>query len=378
MNTLCAVVSLLAGLQDGGLEYLEPDPGSGTSAAVVVRGSALAYTAQVLPVDPRGEVVGDGDPERQIATVLEGLSAALREVGADLDRAVRIHVYAARTDVLEKTRAVLARRFAGPAKPAATFVVTVLPHPKAVVAMDAVAAAAPGPAARRGRSAAVLPRGEIVFISGQTAPGELLPAARTTIEGLRATLDELGLTSSRVVQAKVFMRPIGEAAAIRSLFKDLWGADLPPLVFVEWTLGNPIEIELTAAGDAAPGAGADRLRFVSARGMKESPVFSHVVRANSETLIYTSGLTGQGDAEAQVRSIFRSLHGLLATPSSDFRHLAKATYYVTDEGTAAKLAEVRKELYNPARPPAASKAYVAGVGAEGKAVTIDMIAVTRH
>jgi len=107
-------------------------------------------------------------------------------------------------------------------------------------------------------------------------------------------------------------------------------------------------------------------------------VFSHVVRANSETLIYTSGLTGQGDAEAQVRSIFRSLHGLLATPSSDFRHLAKATYYVTDEGTAAKLAEVRKELYNPARPPAASKAYVAGVGAEGKAVTIDMIAVTRH
>ena len=220
MNTLSVVVSILAGLQDGGLEYLEPDPGSGTSAAVVVKGSALVYTAQILPVDPRGEMASDEDPERQIATVLEGLSAALREVGADLDRAVRIHVYASRSDILGKTRAVLARRFAGPAKPAAAFVLTALPHPKALVAMDAVAAVAPAPATRRGRSAAVLPRGEIVFISGQTAPGELLPAARATIEGLRATLDELGLTFSRVVQAKVFMRPIGEAAAIRSLFKD--------------------------------------------------------------------------------------------------------------------------------------------------------------
>ena len=56
------------------------------------------------------------------------------------------------------------------------------------------------------------------------------------------------------------------------------------------------------------------------------------------------------------------------------RHLAKATY-VTDELTSTKLNEIRREFYDPKRPPAASKSSVAGTGIEGRTLAIDLIAV---
>ena len=66
---------------------------------------------------------------------------------------------------------------------------------------------------------------------------------------------------------------------------------------------------------------------------------------------------------------------MLEKTGSDFRHLAKATYYVADDEASRKLGELRPKFYDPRRPPAASKAVVPGVGLAGKTVTLDMIAV---
>jgi enamine deaminase RidA (YjgF/YER057c/UK114 family) len=98
---------------------------------------------------------------------------------------------------------------------------------------------------------------------------------------------------------------------------------------------------------------------------------------NATKLIYFSGLyaTGAGDGAAQVGSIFDQLGKLLPQAGSDFRHLAKATYYVSDDDASNQLNAIRPKYYDPARPPAASKAPVAGVGARDRAITIDMIAV---
>jgi enamine deaminase RidA (YjgF/YER057c/UK114 family) len=62
---------------------------------------------------------------------------------------------------------------------------------------------------------------------------------------------------------------------------------------------------------------------------------------------------------------------------TDLDHLVKATYYVTDEETSSRLDVIRPKFYSPNRPPAASRAMVAGVGFPERSVTIDMIAVTR-
>ena len=108
-------------------------------------------------------------------------------------------------------------------------------------------------------------------------------------------------------------------------------------------------------------------------------LFRRVARINHGEIIYISGLYGEitGDAGVQVREIFRSLKGILQQSRSDFDHLVKATYYVSDNDAGNKLNDIRPQFYKPDRPPAASKAKVKSVGMPEKTVTLDMIAVTR-
>ena len=69
-----------------------------------------------------------------------------------------------------------------------------------------------------------------------------------------------------------------------------------------------------------------------------------------------------------------TLGKLLTASGSDFKHLVKATYYVSAEDASKALNESRPEYYEPQRPPAASKAVVKGVGRKGRTLTMDMIA----
>jgi enamine deaminase RidA (YjgF/YER057c/UK114 family) len=389
--TLAGLSFLLAArLQDPHLEYVEPDPSTGISKAVVVREAALAHTSQMFPVDESGRVEGIDDPDRQIERVFERLSLALKNAGSSLDRAVRIHVYAARTDVADRVRQAMARRWNGRAKPAATLVVGELALPGALVAMDAVGASSPEE--RRGRirsealgglpgtsHVAVLPAGPAVFVSGQAEKGSTLSeATRKTLEGLRKSLASVGLGDDEVVQVKAFFHPISDASLVEKEIAGFYGnRSVPPIVLVEWTLDPPIEIELVVAGTRSE-KGTDPLRFLTPPGVEASPLYSRIVWVDRGSLVYVSGLYGNGDPEGQVRGAFASLKEVLGKAGVDFRHLVKATYYVTDDPTTSLLKKVRGELYDPARPPGASKAGARGVGAGGKSILIDMIGVSQR
>jgi enamine deaminase RidA (YjgF/YER057c/UK114 family) len=154
------------------------------------------------------------------------------------------------------------------------------------------------------------------------------------------------------------------------------GNGVPPLTLVEWRSGptQPIEIELVAAGREP---GRPPIEYLTPPALKASPLFSRVARVNSGPLIYVSGLHGPSGATgaAQVEAIFETLGTVLADAGSDFHHLAKATYYISDGNSSRALNDLRPRYYDPDRPPAASKAVVPGVGAEGRTVTLDMIAV---
>ena len=104
-----------------------------------------------------------------------------------------------------------------------------------------------------------------------------------------------------------------------------------------------------------------------------------MARVAAGPTIYISGLYGDSlaNGEAEIREIFANLGTLLNKTGSDFRHLAKATYYVSTNEASVKLGTIRPEFYDPQRPPAASKAPVAGTGREGRTITLDMIAVPR-
>jgi len=230
--------------------------------------------------------------------------------------------------------------------------------------------------------AASAPTGTIVYISGMADTNSLADATRITLGKLMSALGHLGLTKSDVIQLKAFFQPMSQAAVVRKAIVDFYGGIAPPTVFVEWISpapNPPIEIELIAAGKSDSTNDSQSVVFLTPPGTSSTKVFSRVAKVNRGKIIFISGLYGMNarDGEGEVREIFQSLDKILKSTGSDFEHLVKATYYVSDDVAGNKLNDIRPEFFNPLRPPAASKAKVRGVGVPDKTVTLDMIAVTK-
>jgi enamine deaminase RidA (YjgF/YER057c/UK114 family) len=372
------------------LQYVEPDSKTGSSAAVVVGDQPLVHTTQLLPSGSET----DTNATEQIRELLDRLDRLLRSAKSGLDRTVKLNVYVSKREVIALVRSELARRFAGEHKPAVAFVVTPLPNSGATVAVDAVATTSvdPGRAVRISRlstnqesdgtnhAVSIVPAGTRIYVSGQAARSEsLAEATRGTLEQLHETLKFLGRRPDDILQVKCFLQPMEEAAVVQAEIKRFFGTRLvPPVSLVEWQSGStvPIEIEIVAFG------GANRtgpvVEYLTPPGMKASPVFSLVTRINHSKSIYVSGLYPAEESDEtipEVEQLFSSLDRILKKSGSDLRHLVKATYYVSADHTSKSLNELRPKYYDPARPPAASKAKVADVGQLGAGITIDMIAV---
>lgn len=376
------------------LEYVGENAQAGLAAAVVVQGYALAHTAQILPLDHRGQLVGDGSVDAQLAQALFNLEAALAAVGSGSEHLVKLNFYVDGPKTASAARKMLSKRFPAPVRPALSWVSTRLPHPKAMLALDAVAAV-PGDGPRAvvrsdgwtqpgqedaAGGVAVLPRGQCVYVSGQAEQGDLPAATARTLESLLKTIGCLGLDAGHVVHVKAFLTPMEQAEIVRQqVAKAFAGQKPPPLTLVEWSSNLPIEIELIAFAPAGPAAESrDTASYFTPPGVKPSPVSSRVARVHGGKRIYVSGLFAQkaGDGEAQVRDLFASLQNTLQIAGGDLRHLVKATYYCSDNEANEMLNKVRPEFYDPQRPPAASQAPVRGVAVADRSVTMDLIAVT--
>lgn len=389
----CAALAGYAAAQDAAgpsVRYLPLDAPAGMSQAVVVQGMPLVYTRQLLPLDREGRLVGEGSADEQIEQVLANLEAVLDAAGSGLLHLVRLNVYALSHKTADRVRELLRKRLDPTVRPAITAVLTPLGHRKALVAVDAVAVAAdkgstltlvrcPSVAGDKDcADAAVLPRGGVAYLSGVPATGGLTTSAvAQSLSALSRTLAQLKLSPANVVQVKVFLAPASSAEEVlREIKKHFPGRLTPPVVFVEWLASAPVEIEWVAQlppGDK-PGEG---LQYYTPPGVRPSPAFSRVALVRAPRQIFISGLSprGEGTIGAQTRDVFRQLQRILGETGSDMGHLAKATYYVSEDNAAHALDKVRPEFLDPQRPPAASKIMVHGVGQPRRTLTIDMIAV---
>jgi enamine deaminase RidA (YjgF/YER057c/UK114 family) len=389
--TLALAIGSIATASQPSVRHVRPHPDQGVSAAVVVPAeTALVFSTQVVGPESEGQA---GPPDRVVAGVFDRLDAMLRAGGSGLDRSVRLHVVLGKPDLVPVVHQHLAERFADRDAPALTVVEGALPRPGAWIAADAVATTDAQPPAGliawpevpRGKAAgqiagaplAVLPSGPRVFIAGQAEPADdLATATRKTLESLAATLEHLGLGTEQVVQLKAFYLPPESADVVeREVAAFFEGARVPPLVLVEWESNLPIEIELVAT---APEPGSDRvIDYLATPSLPASPVYSRVARVNRGDLVFLSGLFGAEGTSgaAQVEAIFDAMIAVLGESGSDLDHLAKATYYVSEDDSSRALNDLRPNYYDPKRPPAASKAQVPGVGIEGYSITVDMIAV---
>jgi enamine deaminase RidA (YjgF/YER057c/UK114 family) len=371
------------------------EPATGGAKAVLVSGYDLIHLTQLLPLDASGQLVGAGDAARQLQQLSANLRQAVEQCGSDMGRLVKLNVYVANSTVADGIRDRFQRLDADAPRPAMSLVVTPLPHPEAMIAVDAVVAARSADATevrRMGKAsdvggrldhvAVVMPHGNRVYISGQAERGDgtLADATRQTLASLGRTLDFLGLRKSDVIQVKSFLTPMSGIEEVEQEMVRFFGAgQVPAVAVVEWESTLPIEIELVvSAHHTARGLDPHEvIEFLTPPGMTASPIYSRVARVVGPSSIYTTGIFAEGkdlSGEEEVTSAFEQLKAILEETGSDLQHLAKATYYVANNETSDELNRLRPNYYHPERPPAASKAMIAGTGRDGVWMTIDLIA----
>jgi enamine deaminase RidA (YjgF/YER057c/UK114 family) len=114
-------------------------PPVGYTHVVEVQPGRVAYISGQVSVDPKGQIVGDGDIVAQARQVMENLKSALAGLGVGFDSVIKLNYYAVDVSRLAEIRAVRDEYLKGP--PASTFVgVTALARPEFLIEVEAVVA----------------------------------------------------------------------------------------------------------------------------------------------------------------------------------------------------------------------------------------------
>jgi len=245
--------------EDSAIKHIGSSKATGSSLAVVVDEVSLAHTTQFLPLDKNGELVGKGNLTRQVSQIFDNISAALKEANSRIDNVVKINVCITQSDLMSKVQNQLSVYFKTGKKPAISFVVGNLSNADALLAMDVIATSTlrNEKAVKYFRSdvlfsnsmmshVSVLPRGSVVYVSGQAVKGDLAEATRGTLKQLEETLGHLGLKKEHIIQIKSFFSPASDVKLVEKEMAGFFsGGTIPPLVYIDWLSKDPvIEIKL--------------------------------------------------------------------------------------------------------------------------------------
>ena len=390
-NTLMTVFFLaMTGIVSAEVTYLKSSAKTGSSLCVIVKDNVLAHTSQVTAIDIHGGLVPPANASDQTALVLKNLNYLLKKVNSNLKQLVKLNIYVARADLVQEVQNRIAQELKQSSQPACMYVVTQLSTPGALVAIDAIAATGSSEKMSKakifndgvsGFRVALLPAGRTAYISGQAVKaGTLAESTKKTMEELFQTLKFLGGTPANIIHVKAFLTPMNEAIESRQVIDGFFPVNRkPPVSLVEWFSSLPIEIEMIVAlpGETPTSRPEETVVYKTPTGMKASPVFSRAAIAEVSDRIYVSGITAKkpGNNDERIRSVFNQLKSIVGEAGSDMRHLAKATYYVSENEISGDFGKIRKDYYDPQRPPAASKATIKSVGIPNRILVVDMIAV---
>ena len=364
---------------DGPVRRSGVNPVTGMSQVVVTGEIALWYTSRIVAApDSSGQRV-KGVVE-QTHAVLRQLDDQLGQLNLGDPQVVRLNVTVVSEDAGAQVRSVLEDYYPGERRPVVTLTGGQMPESDVLISMDAVGVLGDPLSATKPDLAGLgtaCPAGPKVFISGKAAQGNLAVGTRDTLKQIDDNLKHLGLSKADIVQLRGFVMPLDEIDSYYSEIKNYFGdVPVPAVTFTHWiSSGYLVEIEAVVKDTSSKPA--TEIEFITPPGETASPVYCRVCRVPAGPLIYTTGLTGEAtaDSKQQVSQIFDQLKPLLAGQGSDLRHMAKATYFCADDASSVALNALRPTLYDPKRPPAASKAIVPHVGFPGRAITLDMIAV---
>ncbi|PSL08480.1 enamine deaminase RidA (YjgF/YER057c/UK114 family) [Haloactinopolyspora alba] len=104
-------------------------------------------------------------------------------------------------------------------------------------------------------------------------------------------------------------------------------------------------------------------------GLPPTNAYSHVVSYSGRTVAVsgqvpldsTGDLVGRGDAEAQIRQVFRNVSTALAAAGAGMRDVVKLTVFLIDLADLPLFRQVRDEYIVLSEPPASSLVQVSGL-----------------
>src|SRR5690606_19148723 len=175
------------------IKEIQPCDTTGSSQAILIENVPLAHTAQFLPLNKKGILIGKNIFSKQIDQVLKNISLALKEADSDLGQVVKLNVYLTKEELIAAVHSAFSVKF-NKHKPAVSFVIGDLSHAEADIAMDAVAVSNLHTSHQvnylnspllynfsEGAHVSVLPAGGVTYVSGQADEGGIVEATRGTI-----------------------------------------------------------------------------------------------------------------------------------------------------------------------------------------------------
>lgn len=121
------------------INYIGSNVINGSSNAVIVDNVPLVHTRQFLPINKKGAVVDRSNLSAQIDLIFRDISQTLRESGSKLNQIIKLNVFVARTEFIIEAKSFISKKFHPEKQPSVTFAAGELPHPDALISIDAIA-----------------------------------------------------------------------------------------------------------------------------------------------------------------------------------------------------------------------------------------------
>ena len=218
----------------------------------------------------------------------------------------------------------------------------------------------------------------LAFVSGQAATSDnptdpVEPLMVKSAAALRKAVETAGATSSDVVRVTCFMSSIENLTPSRILIE---GAYPHAAVTYVQTLRSPYralaECEAVARLTADPGA---PVRTVSAEGLSSDSGESPISLVGAPQVVLTGTQMSFGFEPKDAHLAFERLQRELEKSGTSMRNVVFAHFYPLARPIAAQIRDVRREFFDPARPPSGSMLLFEGLTSMDSGFAVDVVAV---
>lgn len=124
-------------------------------------------------------------------------------------------------------------------------------------------------------------------------------------------------------------------------------------------------------------------RFLNPSTLAPPAGFSHVAEVTGGKLVFLSGqvaldrsgnLVGPNHLPVQTTQVFENLRAGLEAAGTDFAHVVKLTFYLTDISRIGIVREVRDRFVDPRHPPASTAVEIRRLVREEFLIEVDAVA----